>query len=81
MTNLIVGNAMVATSSNGGHGKEFFARRAVDKIMDVSDSAPEPIRAQAHAFKERMYRIVLASIEQAVASEVGQLKSKIEMER
>lgn len=56
----------VATSSNGGHPPEFWAKLASDKIMSVSDTAPPEIREQALAFKARIEAVVLYYIKEAV---------------
>ena len=44
----------VKTSSNGGFGPEHWAERATNHIVAVSDEAPQPIRDQAHAFREKV---------------------------
>jgi hypothetical protein len=64
-----VGNPMVAVSQNGGLPPEYFAGRIVDKLMSVSDTAPEPIRAQAYEFKDRMFAVILAGIVRAIESD------------
>jgi hypothetical protein len=50
-----------------GHPPEFWADRAMERIMSVADSAPQPIRDQAYAFKEQVARVVLEAIKNAVA--------------
>jgi hypothetical protein len=64
-----VGNVMVATTSNGGHPPEFFAERIVERLIKVGDHAPEPIKAQAYAYRDAMMVIVLDGIRQALASD------------
>ena len=44
----------VMTSDNGGLSDEQIAQMAVDKIVAVSDNAPDVIRDQAHVFKENV---------------------------
>ncbi len=53
-------------TANGGHPVEFWAKRASDKIMSVSDTAPPEIREQAVAFKNRIEAVVLYYIKEAV---------------
>lgn len=53
-------------ASNGGHPVEFWAKRASDKIMSVSDTAPPEIKEQALAFKNRIESVVLYYIKEAV---------------
>jgi hypothetical protein len=64
-----VGTVSVATSSDGGHPVEFFAERIVDRLIAIGDNAPEPIRAQAYAFRDQMLGIVLEGIRQAILSD------------
>jgi hypothetical protein len=64
-----LGSVTVVTSSHGGHPPEFFAERIVEQLMYVGDQAPEPIRAQAHAFRDRMHAVILDGIKQAIASD------------
>ena len=66
---MAVGNVMVATTVDGGHPPEFFAERIVARLMSVSETAPEPIKAQALAFRDQMHAIVLDGIKRAIASD------------
>jgi hypothetical protein len=66
---MAVGTVQVVTTSNGGHPPEFFAERIVDKLIRVADTAPQPIRDQAHAFREQMKVVVLDGIKRAIASD------------
>lgn len=69
IADMSVGSVMVATSSHGGHPPEFFAERIVERLIRVSDTAPEPIRAQAMAYREQMLAIVLDGIRRAITSD------------
>jgi hypothetical protein len=44
----------VAATSNGGHPPEFWAKRCVERLVQVSDTAPPAIREQALAFRDQM---------------------------
>ena len=68
-TFLSAGSVMVATSSDGGLPPEYWAGRIVDKLIVISDQAPEPIRAQAYAFREQMLAVVLAGLTRAIESD------------
>ena len=48
----------VMTSDNGGLSDEQIAQMAVDKIVAVSDNAPDVIREQAHVFKENVKKLL-----------------------
>lgn len=64
-----VGQVTVVTSNNGPHPPEYYAERIVDRLMRVSDNAPEPIKAQAFAYREQMMAIVLAGLKRAILSD------------
>jgi len=59
----------VVTTDNGGHPPEFWANQAVQKIMHVADSAPQPIRDQAKAFRDTMEYVILHAVKQAIESD------------
>lgn len=48
------------------HDQQFWVDRAMERIMSVSDTAPQPIRDQAHAFRERVAMVIAQSIASAV---------------
>lgn len=65
----------VETTSNRGHPPEFWARRCVERLIQVSDSAPPVIRDQALAFQKQMEHVVLFHLKRAIQSDrttVGQ---------
>jgi hypothetical protein len=64
-----LGNVSVHTSSHGPMPVEFYAERIVERLMYVADNAPEPIKAQAVAYREQMLAIVLAGIKRAIESD------------
>lgn len=64
-----VGTVNIVTTSGEGHSPEYYAQRIMDKLMHVGDQAPQPIRDQAHAFRDRMHAVVLAGIRQAIADD------------
>jgi major membrane immunogen (membrane-anchored lipoprotein) len=59
----------VRTTSNRGFTPEELAQQCADKIVAVSDTAPEPVRAQAQAFKTQVEQLVAAYLKKAVQSD------------
>jgi len=59
----------VRTTSNRGFTPEELAQQCADKIVAVSDTAPEPVRAQAQAFKSQVEQLVAAYLKKAVQSD------------
>jgi hypothetical protein len=57
----------VHTSSDGGHPPEFWAKRAADRIVSVSETAHPAIREQAIAFKDLVEQVVLDHMKRAIS--------------
>tara|TARA_R100000935_G_C2813834_1_gene156309 strand:- start:165 stop:452 length:288 start_codon:yes stop_codon:yes gene_type:complete len=53
-----VGAVNVVTSDNGGLSNDQIAEMATNKIVYVSDSAPPPIKEQAHVFSDKVHNIL-----------------------
>ena len=69
----------VATSSDGGHSPEFWAKRAADRIISISDSTDPNIAAQARVFRDQVEQVILYNIKQAISCDrttVGQVITK-----
>ena len=62
---LITGFATVVSSDNGGLSNDQISEMATNKIVAVSETAPEPIRQQAQAFSENVRNVVHYHIELA----------------
>ena len=61
-----LGDLGVKTTHGRGHTFAEVAEMATDKLISVSDTAPEPIRAQAHAFKNRCRYIIAYYMKEAI---------------
>ena len=59
----------VETTSNGGHPPEFWAKRCIERLLSVSESAPPVLREQARAFKDQMEHVVLLHMKRAIQSD------------
>lgn len=59
----------VITTSGRGMTPEEVADLAMAKIINVADTAPPEIAAQANAFRERLRAVVTYYMKQAVASD------------
>jgi hypothetical protein len=64
-----IGQVKVQTTSNRGFTSEEIALNAVDKIISISETAQPEIKAQAEAFKERMYWVIVSACDQAIKSD------------
>ena len=72
-----VGAVNVITSDNGGLSNDQIADMAADKILYISVEAPEPIRLQAEAFKDRVRNLVQYYVELARKEERATICAKV----
>jgi len=68
----------VRAANNGGHSAEDIAEMCADKVITVSDTAPDVIRAQAEAFKAEILHTVLQYIKMAVKEDRAAMCVKIQ---
>ena len=54
-----LGTVSVFTSTNGGHTPEQVAEMALNRIIQVNESAPPVIKEQALAYKDRLRGILI----------------------
>ncbi len=64
-----VGEIAVKTTQNRGFTSEEIAERAVEQIISISDSADPVLKAQAEAFRARMYCVIVNAIDQGKKSD------------
>ena len=72
-----VGSVGVVTSSNGGYSNDQIAEMATKKIVSVSETAPEPIRQQAHVFANNVRNLLHNYIELAKKEERATICHKL----
>ena len=68
----------VHATKNRGFTPDEVAARCVDKLISVSDTAPDVIRAQAEAFKTEILHTVLQYIKMAVKEDRAAMCVKIQ---
>ena len=64
-----IGKVQVFTSTNGGHSSEQLAEMALNKIMQINESTPSPIKEQALAFRNDIKRILVYYMSKMAQSE------------
>ena len=73
-----VGNVGVKTTNNSGLSPEYWTDRIMERLLQVSDNADPMVKAQAHAFKEHIQKIILLYVKQAIASDRATLAGLLE---
>ena len=63
------GSVNVQTTSERGHTPEELSANAVAKIISISDSADPVLKQQAEAFRDRMFQVIVHTLEQAIKSD------------
>ena len=66
----------VYTSSNGPLSPEQLAKMAAEEIVSISDTAPAPIRDQAHIFRDRLEQTFLRYIQRGIDSHIMYMVNK-----
>ena len=75
-----VGNLGVTTTNHRGHTIDEVAEMATNKIVSVSDDAPSPIRAQAHAFKNACKTVITYYMQEAVKNHMCTICNQLEQQ-
>jgi hypothetical protein len=79
-SDLEVGNLGVTTTDNRGLSVDEVSEMAVNKIISVSDTAPAPIRAQAHAFRDACKKIVMYYMQEAIKNHMCTICNQLEQQ-
>ena len=75
-----VGNLNVTTTNNRGHTVEEVAEMATKRLVSISDEAPAPIRAQAHAFREACKQVVAYYMTEAIKNHMCTICNQLEQQ-
>ena len=73
-----IGDLGVKTTDNRGHSVEEVAEMATNKLVSVSDTAPDPIRAQAHAFKKTCQFVITYYMKEAIKNHMCTIGNQLE---
>jgi len=69
MLEMEVGTVGVQTSSNRGFTPEEVAERCLDRIISVSDSAPQVLKDQALSYRQSIRAVLLFYMKEAINSD------------
>ena len=75
-----VGNLGVVTTNHRGHTVEEVAQMATDRLVSISDEAPAPIRAQAHAFREACKNVITYYMNEAIKNHMCTIGNQLEQQ-
>ena len=75
-----IGNLGVKTTHGRGHTVDEVAEMATNKLVSVSDTAPEPIKAQAHAFRNSCQIIIAHYMREAIKNHMCTICNQLEQQ-
>ncbi len=75
-----VGSLGVTTTDYRGHTVEEVAEMATKRLVSISDEAPAPIRAQAHAFREACKQVVAYYMTEAIKNHMCTICNQLEQQ-
>lgn len=68
----------VHTTNEGGHPVDFWAKRCVERIVAVSDQAPEEVKKQANDFKDNIEKVIEQYMQNAIKSDRITINNQLE---
>tara|TARA_R110002051_G_scaffold4001_1_gene21143 strand:- start:327 stop:617 length:291 start_codon:yes stop_codon:yes gene_type:complete len=73
-----IGNLGVKTTHNRGHTVDEVAEMATKRLISVADTAPNEIKAQAHAFKNLCYKVITYYMQEAIKNHMCTVCNQLE---
>ena len=68
----------VHTTNEGGHPVDFWAKRCVERIVAISDQAPEEVKKQANDFKDNIEKVIEQYMQNAIKSDRITINNQLE---
>ena len=75
-----IGSLGVKTTHNRGHTVEEVAEMATNRLVSISDTAPDQIKAQAHAFKNLCYKVITYYMQEAIKNHMCTIGNQLEQQ-
>jgi adenylate kinase family enzyme len=73
-----LGNIEVYTTNEGGHPVEFWAKRCIERIVAVSDDAPDQVKNQVNEFKDNIEKVIEQYMQNAIKSDRITINNQLE---
>jgi adenylate kinase family enzyme len=73
-----LGNIEVHTTNEGGHPVEFWAKRCIDRIVAISDDAPDQVKDQVNEFKDNIEKVIEQYMQNAIKSDRITINNQLE---
>jgi adenylate kinase family enzyme len=73
-----LGNIEVYTTNEGGHPVEFWAKRCIERIVAVSDDAPDQVKNQVNQYKDNIEKVIEQYMQNAIKSDRITINNQLE---
>jgi len=73
-----LGMIEVHTTTEGGHPVDFWAKRCIERIIAVSDEAPESVKKQVQEYKDNIEKVIELYMQNAIKSDRITINNKLE---
>ena len=68
----------VHTTNEGGHPVDFWAKRCVERIVAVSDDAPDQVKNQVNQYKDNIEKVIEQYMQNAIKSDRITINNQLE---
>ena len=68
----------VHTTNEGGHPVDFWAKRCIERIIAVSEDAPEDVEKQINNFKDNIEKVIEQYMQNAIKSDRITINNQLE---
>ena len=68
----------VHTTNEGGHPVDFWAKRCIERIIAVSEDAPEDVEKQINDFKDNIQKVIEQYMQNAIKSDRITINNQLE---
>tara|TARA_R110002049_G_scaffold96059_2_gene235510 strand:+ start:673 stop:966 length:294 start_codon:yes stop_codon:yes gene_type:complete len=68
----------VHTTNEGGHPVDFWAKRCIERIIAVSEDAPEDVEKQINDFKDNIEKVIEQYMQNAIKSDRITINNQLE---
>jgi adenylate kinase family enzyme len=73
-----LGSIEVYTTNEGGHPVEFWAKRCIERIVAVSDDAPDQVKNQVNQYKDNIEKVIEQYMQNAIKSDRITINNQLE---
>lgn len=73
-----IGNIEVHTTNEGGHPVDFWSKRCIERIVHITEDAPEQLKNQVLEYKDNIEKVIELYMQNAIKSDRITINNKLE---